>query len=243
MLQPVCQFPAAVKRRQIYMNLKRFSRFSVVLLLVGVFVLGLTACKLPASKGPETATPAGNGFPVPGETQNMGGIDTNTFATQTAQALLPLVVLPGETQVNPTAAPPMPVVTSVPQAPAPTSAPVVYVQPTQGGLPSSYTLQGGEFPFCIARRFNVNQYELLSLNGLGTNSIVYAGQTLSIPQTGHPFDGTLALHSHPTTYTVRSGDTLNSIACYFGNVSPDMIVQQNNLSSNSVSSGTVLVIP
>jgi len=227
------------KKETIKMNLKRILRFSVVLLIVALFMIGLTACRLPASKGPATATPAGGGFPVPGETQNMGGIDVNTFATQTAQAQL----TPGAPLVNPTTAPPIPVVTTVPQAPAPTSAPIVYVQPTQGSLPSSYTLHAGEFPFCIARRFDVNQYELLSLNGLGTNSIVYAGQTLRIPQTGNHFDGTRALHSHPTSFTVHSGDTLYTIACYFGDVSPDMIAQQNGMSSYDVNTGTVLIIP
>ena len=104
-------------------------------------------------------------------------------------------------------------------------------------------LEQGEFPFCIARRFNVNLAELLSLNGLTTGSFFYAGQVLQIPQTGNPFEGTRALHDHPTYYKIQSGDTLNTIACYFGDVSPDMIYLQNNLRSTDLPVGEVLIIP
>jgi LysM repeat protein len=107
----------------------------------------------------------------------------------------------------------------------------------------TYTLQQGEFPFCIARRFNVNQSELLVLNNLAVDSLVGPGTELKIPQTGNPFDGTRALQEHPTIYTVQEGDTLNSIACSFGDVSPELIARQNNLSSNEVKAGAELVIP
>jgi hypothetical protein len=54
------------------MNLKRFSRTFAILLLIGLFAIGLTSCKLPASKGPQSANATGEGFPVPGE-PNRGG--------------------------------------------------------------------------------------------------------------------------------------------------------------------------
>ncbi len=89
----------------------------------------------------------------------------------------------------------------------------------------------------------MNQNELLELNGLTPESFVYAGQELQIPQTGNPFDGTRTLHEHPTTYEIQSGDTLNTIACYFGDLSPDMIALQNNLSTPELPPGEVLIIP
>ena len=55
---------------------------------------------------------------------------------------------------------------------------------------TTYTLQAGEYPYCIARRFNVNPAELLNLNGLTSSSHVTPGRVLQIPQTGHPFPGT-----------------------------------------------------
>jgi nucleoid-associated protein YgaU len=112
------------------------------------------------------------------------------------------------------------------------------------GLPQTYTLQKFEFPFCIARRFNLNQSELLSLNGLGLNSVVPVGFTLRIPQTGNHFVGERALQKHPTTYTVVAGDTIYSIACKFGSVDPNGIIAVNKLKSPyNLSAGQKLAIP
>jgi LysM repeat protein len=226
------------------MELKRSSRTLIIILLVGIFVFGLTSCKLPASKGPETANPTSEGFPIPGETQpaSSGGT-VNTSATQTAQAYAPVTIPTNSPPQNTTQVPAYPGSTSLPAGATPTAAPVVYITATPGGPPATYTLAEGEFLFCIARRFNVNQNELLSLNNLTANSFVYAGQVLQIPQTGNPFDGTRTLQEHPTTYKILEGDTLNTIACYFGDVSPDMIALQNNLKTTDLPPGEVLYIP
>lgn len=228
------------------MNTHRFLRFATFFLLVGILAAALSACELSASEGPATATPAGGSFPIPGTDQNMGGIDVSTFSTQTAQAMItPPVIQQGTPYAAPavteTPVPAAPVeATTAPVEPA---APVTYVQATPGGAPASYTLQAGEFPFCIARRFDVNPYDLLSLNGLGENTVVQPGTTLRIPQSGS-WPGDRSLLNHPTNYTVRAGDTIFSIACAFGDVSPDMIILQNSLSSPfTLNSGQVLVIP
>lgn len=228
------------------MKTLRSIRFVTLFLIVGMLAAALSACELSASRGPETATPAGGNFPIPGTDQNMGGIDVSAFSTQTAQAMItPPVIEPGQPYMPPavteTPVPALPPqATSAPVNPA---APVTYVEATPGGPPASYTLQAGEFPFCIARRFDVNPYDLLALNGLGTTSVVQAGTTLRIPQTGS-WPGDRSLLDHPTNYTVRAGDTIFSIACDFGDVSPDMIILQNALTSPyTLSSGQVLVIP
>jgi LysM repeat protein len=112
------------------------------------------------------------------------------------------------------------------------------------GIPSSYTLQTGEFPYCIARRFNVNPFELLSINGLSTSSLVRGGTTLRIPKTGNHFPGERALMAHPTTYTVKSGQNIYEIACAFGDVSPDMIALANGLKEPyTLTAGQNLFIP
>jgi LysM repeat protein len=41
--------------------------------------------------------------------------------------------------------------------------------------PASYTLAAGEFPYCIARRFNVNQTELLNMNNLASAELYQPG--------------------------------------------------------------------
>ncbi|NCT20937.1 LysM peptidoglycan-binding domain-containing protein [bacterium] len=109
--------------------------------------------------------------------------------------------------------------------------------------PASYTLSVGEFPYCIARRFNINPDELLTLNGLSDGQILQPGLTLRIPQTGI-FPADRALKPHPTTYTVYSGDTLSGIACKFGDVDPVNIATVNGLSATTtLTVGQVLQIP
>lgn len=119
----------------------------------------------------------------------------------------------------------------------PTSAPV-------GSRPATYTLQRGEFPYCIARRFDVDPDALLSLNGLSSGNIYYPNLTLKIPQSGN-FPGTRALRNHPATYTVPSStDTVYGIACLFGDVDPAAIAQANNISVGAaLTAGQQLSIP
>jgi LysM repeat protein len=97
--------------------------------------------------------------------------------------------------------------------------------------PASYTLQRGEFPYCIARRFNVDPKELMALNGLSAaqSRSLQPGLVLQIPQTGLLFPGDRALRPHPDIYTVVSGDNIYSIACKYGSVAPENIANQNGL--------------
>lgn len=215
-----------------------------IILVVLIAGLTLTACERPASIAPVT-TPTQSGeipFPVATQPDIMKEI---LAATQTAGAILGTV--------NPTSAASTPVMktdepnvaTSTPETiPLVTATPtkIVYPTPTPG-KPSTYTLQKGEFPFCIARRFNVNVADLLSANGLGMNSIVSEGTALKIPQSG-TFQGARALKSHPTSYTVVSGDTIYTIACGFGDADPNTILAANGLKKGAaLTVGQVLQIP
>ncbi len=232
------------------MNHKHFVRDSILYVMVGLMLIGLTSCQLPASSGPQSTTQTSDGFPVPGNTATAGGINVSIFATQTAQAKLPVVA--PTTNPYPPATLVVPVETAVPTEPAPTATSVLntpvattkYVTATPGGPPATITLAEGEFVYCIARRFDVDVNELLTLNNLTLDSLLSPGTELKIPQTGDPFIGTRVLHEHPTTYKIQTGDTLNSIACYFGDISPDMIALQNGLTSyTDLPVGETLIIP
>jgi LysM repeat protein len=112
--------------------------------------------------------------------------------------------------------------------------------------PASYTLQSGEFPYCIARRFNVDPDELLSLSGLSSaqaNSLS-SGTVLKIPQSG-AFPGSRALAAHPTNYTVVSSDeTIYGVACKFGDIDPAAIASANGISASAgLTAGQQLQIP
>ena len=116
--------------------------------------------------------------------------------------------------------------------PTPTFTPVV-------GRPSQYTLQTGEFPYCIARRYNVDPIELLQLSGLSAGNFYPAGTVLRIPQSGF-FPSERALRPHPTTYTVTGNNdtTIHGVACVFGDVFPESIVTANP----GLSLGSILTI-
>jgi LysM repeat protein len=110
-------------------------------------------------------------------------------------------------------------------------------------VPSSYTLHEGEFPYCLGRRFNRNPDDILAVNGLKSDSVTVPGQTLSIPSSG-TFPGPRALLTHPASYTVLGGETIYSLACYYGDVDPMAIAAANGLSSPyTLMPGTNLQIP
>jgi LysM repeat protein len=220
------------------MNIKRLLPVLIILLMA----VGLTSCRQAASKGPSGLVETQGAFPSPAAATNTPGSLINFDAAATATALAqqtPQVVQPTPTS------PPPPAVTNTPppQPAAPTAQPPVVPPPTPG-LPATYTLQAEEFPYCIARRFNLNPDDLLRLNGLSKNSVFYPGLTLKIPQTGGTWPGERAWHKHPADYTVQANDTIYGIACYYGDVDPMVIALINGLSAPyTLKAGQVLHIP
>ncbi len=207
--------------------------------LAAVFVL--PACLRQASQSPQP-TPTGSTSPYNmarptglGSLQIIGTQTALALASPLASSPNAVTPLPSPTQTFSALATQTPnSLTPVnPVLPSATiGTPVVIVIPTSTpGRPASYSLQQGEYPYCIARRFNVNPGELLTLNNLPENPpLLQPGTVLQIPQTGNPFPGGRALHTHPTTFTVSSVDeTIYGVACYFGDVDPTAIAAANAL--------------
>jgi LysM repeat protein len=112
--------------------------------------------------------------------------------------------------------------------------------------PESYKLNSGEWPICIARRFDLDLDSFFAANNLNMQSRPSAGTVLKIPQTGNwsTASGTRSWHAHPTQYTIQSSDNIYSIACYFGDIEPDAILTANGLSGSfTLSAGQELQIP
>jgi LysM repeat protein len=216
--------------------------YSVVLVTI-LLGLVLTACARPASQAPAVTPTSGTAeipFPIPSNptvSKDMITKGTQTALTPVAAAATPTAIV----VVNTPAATQPPAPTT-----APTKAPVVVPTATPG-LPATYTIQKGEFPYCIARRFNLDLAGFLSTNGLTINSRIAEGTDLKIP-TGTTWDagkyGERSLKKHPDTYAVKTGDTIFSIACSYGDVDPNAIILANNLQSPfTVTSGQSLQIP
>lgn len=204
-------------------------------------VLTLSACQRSATKAP-LATPSSAAQTSPTSSDPMAML--RSFATQTALAMsggLPA------TQVS-SGTTPMPATTSAtltfPLTPiVSTTSPMNTAIPANSTRPLTYTLQEGEYPYCIARRFDVNPDELLSLNGLGSGGMYVPGLVLKIPQTGS-FPGPRSLIPRPGNYTVAAGDTIYKIACKYGDIDPISIATANTLvAPYTLTVGKVIYIP
>jgi len=237
----------------------KVTKFAAIALVLALSALGV-ACTQQASKAP-AATPTNINFPQPAAgTPGMGVVEQFATQTELAKTAAPLAGqgTPAAVQVNgtpqapaatldpalPAGMTPLPSLTPVGGSAALPPAAVTPLPTVPVSRPASYTLNFGEFPYCIARRFNLNPDELLSLNGLADGQILQPGLVLKIPQTNNPFPASRALKAHPTTYTVLSGDTFYSIACKFGDVDPVNIAAVNGLNASaSLTPGQSLQIP
>lgn len=239
-------------------SIKRGAIVASMLVLVAVVA---SACDLRYSTPPAvTNTPIGSGslfntsLPQP---TNMN--DVQNFATGTALAIqsgtpvagaataTPLVG--GSPTITPTSIIALP--TNAVTTPTATLAVIATNQTGNtlvpvGSRPATYILQEGEFPYCIARRYDVDPEALLTLSGLSDGVIYPAGTQLRIPQSGS-FSGDRSWHDHPATFTVGSTydtNTVYGVACYYGDIEPSMIATQNNISVDAVlTAGQILNIP
>ena len=94
----------------------------------------------------------------------------------------------------------------------------------------NYTVQKGDSLYSIARKYSTTIDKIKDLNNLTTN-LLSIGQVLLIPT-----DTNLE-----TTYTVQKGDSLYSIAKKY-NTTVDRLKQLNNLKSNLLSIGQILIV-
>lgn len=112
--------------------------------------------------------------------------------------------------------------------------------------PTTYTVQRGEWLAQIARKFGITVPQLLAANpGINPN-VLYPGQVLRIPAkaTPVPGDGTPTPGtSSSMTYTVRSGDTLYTIAVRFKTTPLALQIANNLANPNAIYPGMVLIIP
>lgn len=235
-------------------SMKRGLRIASMLVLIAVVAAG---CDLRYSTPPAaTSTAIGDQSLFAPTLGPASMTDVQGFATQTALALsgtpnaAVVTATPGVNGATVTPTSIISIPTNAVTTPTSTLAvaatnnnQVINTSVPVGSRPSTYTLQEGEFPYCIARRFDVDPDQLLTLNGLVDGQTLYAGAVLKIPQSGS-FPGTRALRNHPATYTASAGETLYSVACRFGDVDPSAIASANGLSAGAtLSAGQQLSIP
>lgn len=118
-------------------------------------------------------------------------------------------------------------------APGATAAPVTMATvSTSKGY--TYSVRSGDSLIAIARRVNVTLEALLQANGFVKSTVIHPGRTIKLPDnavlpTGTPSTGASA----PSTYVVRSGDSLIRIAARAG-VTLQQLLDVNGFAKSTV---------
>jgi LysM repeat protein len=126
----------------------------------------------------------------------------------------------------------------IPAASVSTTIPAAF-QPAQPAAPVEYTIARGDTVSGIAGKFGLDTYEVLKLNNLQPNTIIYPGQKIKLsgsassPAPAPAAPAPAAPANAGGSYTVKSGDTLSAIAARH-NVSLSDVFSWNGLNMRSI---------
>ena len=114
---------------------------------------------------------------------------------------------------------------------------------TQSSTPTgTYTVKSGDTLSGIATRHGVTVNQLKQWNGLTSNNI-RVGQKLKLNSSSSASAASASSSGDYSTYTVKSGDSLYSIAKNYSGVSAQDIMNFNGMSSSNIKPGMKIKIP
>jgi LysM repeat protein len=150
---------------------------------------------------------------------------------------------------------PTPTDTTVPSPTVPTSTPTltetpmptptITLTPTPSG-PTKYEVQQGDTLSGIATKFKVDLMVLLAINNFDTNTLIKAGDEITIPAPDSQLPTPTALATNfkgDYTYVVMPGDSIASIAYKFNSTSDAIILRNKIKDQNKINAGDKLIIP
>ena len=115
--------------------------------------------------------------------------------------------------------------------------------PVQGAPPeagqTTHVVRWGETLETIAVRYGTSVGAIVAANGLANPDYIYVGQVLTIPTGGVA----PSVPAAGTTYTVKWGDSLSSIAYRYGMTVEALMIANGLTNPNFIYAGQVLVIP
>lgn len=156
---------------------------------------------------------------------------------QPAAAAQPVRVIPGTLAAAMKAQAAKATAAVIPASAVSTAIPAAF-RPTQPQAPAEYSIARGDTISAIAGKFGLNTAEILKLNNLQPNTIIYPGQKIKLsgsaaaPAAPAPAPAAPAAASG-ATYTVKAGDTLGAIAARH-NVGLADVFAWNNLNMRSI---------
>ena len=106
----------------------------------------------------------------------------------------------------------------------------------------TYTVKSGDTLSGIAARHGVTVNQLKQWNGLTSNNI-RVGQKLKLNSSSSASSASASSSGDYSTYTVKSGDSLYSIAKNYSGVSAQDIMNFNGMSSSNIKPGMKIKIP
>ncbi len=104
----------------------------------------------------------------------------------------------------------------------------------------SITVKPGDTLSEIAARYQVSLRALMRVNGLSNSNLVVAGTTLQLPGTG---SSSSSAYSGSGRHTVRSGETLSTIAARYKVRQRDLVALNNLPNANDLYIGQSLKLP
>ncbi|TLM82826.1 lytic transglycosylase domain-containing protein [Pseudarthrobacter sp. NamE5] len=115
------------------------------------------------------------------------------------------------------------------------------LRPAKPQVPADYTIARGDTISAVAGKFGLSTAEVLKLNNLQPNTIIYPGQKIKLPGTAGAAPAAPSAAPAPAapapagtaTYTVKPGDTLGGIAARH-NVALSEVFGWNNLNMRSI---------
>lgn len=113
------------------------------------------------------------------------------------------------------------------------------MRPAQPSAPAEYTIARGDTISGIAGRYGLDTYEVLKLNNLQPNTVIYPGQRIkltgsaSAPAAPAKQESPAPATAGGSVYTVKSGDTLGAIAARHG-VKLSEVLSWNGLNMSSI---------
>ena len=119
-------------------------------------------------------------------------------------------------------------------------------EPTPTPLPENTTtiiIQWGDTLSQLAIDYNTTGETVVELNNISNPNLIYAGDTLIVPNNGDIDDESGEGTSDETIYIVQRGDTLSQIALDFGTTVQAIAIRNNIQNVNLIYTGQVLIIP